>query len=339
MQSASAQCCRQAKRKPALHKMEGQEIQATRSKPALVIHIGAHKTGSTAIQMACVREWPALLTHGIYYPKDLFPNYPDQQSELAHWCRDGRDSQVRKAVKSIAKAAADHQASRVFLSGEEFWMLDEENALALISIMRKHFSNISYVTILRNREEYLLSNFKHHLRYSPSCSELDYINNIPNDPESVLKIWDRVLTSEKTILDYDKLRHNLVPQFFKKVFGFSTRRNDHENFSLDILTLQIYNIFLKNFSSKEIDAIMWQFLLDHPVMPVFPADASYGQSLARAISADGWDPAQLPRNALLGNAHSKDANFDPVEICDRMLDLFSRFRTHFADLKNQSDLE
>jgi len=319
--------------------MERQKTQTARPKPALVIHIGAHKTGSTAIQMACVREWRALLAQGIYYPKDLFPNYPDQQSELAHWCREGRESQVRKAIKSIAKAAADHGASRIFLSGEEFWTLDEENVLKLLSIMRRYFSKISYVAILRNREEYLLSNFKHHLRYSPSCSELEYVNNIPNNPESVLKIWDRSAVNDKIVLDYDKLRDNLVPKFLKKILGFSTKLNDQENFSLDILTLQIYNIFLKNFSSKEVDAIMWQFLLDHPTMPVFPADTSYRQSLARAVPSDGWDPVQLPHKALLGDAHAREADFDPVEICDRMLNLFGRFREHFADLKDRSGPE
>jgi glycosyltransferase involved in cell wall biosynthesis len=309
--------------------MQDLSAMSVKDKPSLIVHIGAHKTGTTSIQETCVEQWEILRSNGIYYPKDAFINFRNQHSEFAFFYNHEQKNIVQDTLRSISADAKKLDTSRVFISGEEFWNLDAEDVAHFVEVASRYFREVNYVAVLRNKGDYLLSNFKHHLRYSKNGSELAYLRNIPENPHDVLSRWNKYASSNGLVLLYEEMKNNLITAFFKEAFGIDIHCNAIENSSLDFLTLQIYNIFIKSFASADTDRIMWEFIKSYPDPILFQADEYYRQELQDAVSDKGWNAPGVPRMALANEAARTPKLSNPVVICERMIALFERFKLHF----------
>lgn len=305
----------------------------------LIVHVGMHKSGSTAIQVAAQQEQEELLKQGVFYPLAIFPDIPDQHSEIAFNLTQGQSTTVAAALKKVEQQARELGAKTVLLSGEELCKLSPEDVATFRDISSLFFENLQFIVIVRNRENVIISAYKHHLRYSRTNMVFnEMVGNEFIDPEQIIKNWRRNFSDNYRVIHYDSICDKLVPNFFKNVLDVNVVFNRRENYSLDLLTLTIYNLMLKEWSSPEIDALMWRFINQYPTNDRFSMEEGIKRSLSEALPKSGWDIIELPADSLIGASSEIRSNFNPVEVSERMIGFFTMLRDHFREAKAGSDM-
>lgn len=89
------------------------------TKPRLLLHVGAPKTGTTTLQYACYASREALLACGILYPDvDLYRGAPPKHQWLTKLVLDEDFERFAENVTTVAEQARVSRAARVILSTE-----------------------------------------------------------------------------------------------------------------------------------------------------------------------------------------------------------------------------
>lgn len=289
----------------------------------LVVHIGAHKTGTTAIQYVALNHESELLSSGVHYPANR-PYYPyDQHSRIADLMRRGRSGQVMRFLAAAAREAKSVGATCVFLSGEELWTLSTRSVANFRKLARQQFARVRVVCTLRNEEDRILSNFKHFLRHDPSRTVDQFIRSNKRILRPAPKIWKSLFPDNFIIVDYDKNRRNLIPHFFKKVFSIDLKINPQQNSSFDMMSLEVINTFVKDWKCEDTERVLWSYFSKYESWPEMPIESQIRDMI-------------LGRSNVRKRYHSSPAttaDYDPVEICDRMLYLFGELKEVFEKLR------
>jgi len=220
----------------------------------LVLHIGAHKSGSTAIQRMCTVAEAELVRSGIYYPRGLFPKYPDQHSELAALLRSGSDDDVRSALAEAIRRARGASCTRIFLSGEDFCTKSSDGEVdRLARLVRERFTAARAVLIHRVKKDYLLSHYNHMLRHVPEVIGIEgFKKRVRFNPAAVLARWRKRFGEDNvSVVPYEVPGGApLLERFFGGVFGFAPppkalAQCQGVNASLDFVSAIIINEVIK----------------------------------------------------------------------------------------------
>lgn len=297
----------------------------------LLIHIGAHKTGSTAIQSMAGAIYGDLLRSGVYYPVNLMKKYGEQHSQLALLMRRRQTKIVAQAMRLAAQRARQRRANTVFISGEEFWTLNASEIANFRRICRRYFDQQAFVAVVRKERKRVVSNFKHFLRHDDFRTEQSFIERSAVNFRSAIPLWLKNFSPRHQILSYDDLSSQLIPHFFSRLFGIQLNTNRKENFSFDFLTLQIVNVFLKDWKSPEIEALLWRYACKYENWPIFPIEEEIGKMLTARLASE--HRPLVAKSAPAIRTDLPPPTYDPVEICARMSDLFDGLRQHFEQLK------
>ena len=99
--------------------------------PPLFLHIGAHKTGSTSIQMRFARNAETLKRHGVLYPLGHFPRFPYQHSEIVDMLTPERVGELASYLGDVLGQATASGCRTIVLSGEAMSNLSGEKAALL----------------------------------------------------------------------------------------------------------------------------------------------------------------------------------------------------------------
>lgn len=170
----------------------------------LVLHIGTHKAGSTAIQRLSVVGKAELEGASIYYPNNLFPSHPSQHSELAWLVKANEGSAIDEALQRATSWAKNAGCHTVLLSGEEICDLRNQDQVSrLISHLNRSFAEIRAILVLRNRRDYLLSHYNHLLRQVPEIVNARNVTNglrLRPTPIHTLAYWRNEIGHQNTIL-------------------------------------------------------------------------------------------------------------------------------------------
>jgi hypothetical protein len=129
--------------------------------PRLFLHIGTHKTGSTAQQQLLHQHREALAVEGIFYPETGLQKHAHHQ--LA-WASGARRPAVdagflASAFEKIA-GQARHSGDTVVLSSEEFEFTPDP---AVLAALKKSFE-VSVVIYLRKQDHCLEAAYNQHVR-------------------------------------------------------------------------------------------------------------------------------------------------------------------------------
>ena len=136
---------------------------------ARLLHIGPHKTGSTAIQVAMFRARPELAAHGVYYPgrrrrrreasEQLFPSGQPHtpQGPLPHW----------DALSGEVAAAG---SMRVCVSDELFGKASDETAAKIVHDLGG--ADVHVIAVARRLDTYLPSQWQERVK-SGLCESYD----------------------------------------------------------------------------------------------------------------------------------------------------------------------
>ena len=126
----------------------------------IYLHIGTHKTGSTAIQNIFNDNREYFIKQGLYYP----PAYKhwSGQHDLA-WLMKGVDADlVRKYVADIIARAQELGCRKIFLSSEEFEFV--RNVSILMILNELDGVDIEVLCFLRKQDDYLESEYNQHIK-------------------------------------------------------------------------------------------------------------------------------------------------------------------------------
>jgi len=107
----------------------------------ILIHIGAHKTGTSSIQFFMHRNYERLLDLGILYPRSGIRRYGHHALALSCKANErrsertglGRDGELEMIMREIESSAAD----RCVLSSEAFFVTDPRNIARVASAMKE----------------------------------------------------------------------------------------------------------------------------------------------------------------------------------------------------------
>lgn len=136
-------------------------------RPNVVLHIGAPKCGSSAIQRFCVSRREALLQHGYYYPEHSLDvnGVSGGHTQVAGALVNGKREQARTTFRRFLEEARAHDAC-LLLSAEALY--GQHAALA-------EFCDglaVRVVGFLRNPVEYLLANHNQGIKRHMSTQRL-----------------------------------------------------------------------------------------------------------------------------------------------------------------------
>lgn len=134
------------------------------SERSFFLHVGGHKTATTALQKFLDENQDALRSCGIYWPKT--GKAQDGSASWGHhalaWAlRDGTDDSIWRSLAS--EIGALHDMPGGLVSSEEFSLLRKPGSFEMARIAMQGFS-IRPIYFMRRQDQLLESIYKHHVK-------------------------------------------------------------------------------------------------------------------------------------------------------------------------------
>ena len=134
----------------------------------LLLHAGAGKTGSTAIQGFLSRSYDDLIKKGICYPS---PNDPlsitaGNAERIWYFLVQDRENHAEQFIRQQVEAANTYGCDRVILSSELLVELDSVHLDKLKNIFRNFFSIVTPLIYARNPADWAYSAWMQHIKRS-----------------------------------------------------------------------------------------------------------------------------------------------------------------------------
>ena len=206
-------------------------------KKTVYIHIGTHKTGTTAVQKFSAENSTELLELGIYYPTisrptinkisvghHLLPwyiiNHPVPGTFYGEYDKK-REFLFPELISNINSSACNH----IVLSSEEFDRLNENE----IKKLREYFKefNVKIIIYLRRKDSYIESMYQTDVvynNYDNTISEYMKVMTMPQNYYQFVKNWQDVFAIENVNINFyckKALKSNdIIVDFYDKI-GFN----------------------------------------------------------------------------------------------------------------------
>lgn len=165
-------------------------------KPPLVLHIGPHKTGTTAIQQFCTRNRKQLAKAGFWYPQ---VGLASGQHMMLPGCYLSQHHCIPEPLlggcpdEMVATIAADAPRGLTpLISSEVFWELlcvQPESFTAAVSLLDRYFQ-VQIVVVDRSVRDRLWSAVKFNARLGFAC---DVVADFKNALDADRDAWQRLM--------------------------------------------------------------------------------------------------------------------------------------------------
>ncbi len=189
----------------------------------LYLHIGIHKTGTTALQNVLRKNEKVLKNHGVLYPRKGCVG--ESNHSLLAWELTHKDTFDPKkgGMDDVISEINQSGCPTAILSGEDFeFLFDIEQIKALDKKFRGAF-DVFIIVYLRRQDEVLRSEYIQWVKTGSVDSDFDlFCQFFSHHPRfffhNLLNRWSEVFGKEKLIIKiYDKSalrQHNIVHDFF-----------------------------------------------------------------------------------------------------------------------------
>jgi len=151
---------------------------------AVLVHVGFHKTGTTALQSAFASTRPELLEAGVLYPGDLRSHHRAAMAVTERtwgWGERGGRKHRPKYWEELVAAAAGHQ-DRVVISSEALALAQEDAIDRMIAELGP--DRVHVVGTLRPFARLLSSSWQQYLKYGLAMPYVPWLENVfANPPE------------------------------------------------------------------------------------------------------------------------------------------------------------
>lgn len=184
----------------------------------VVIHVGPHKTGTTALQKAFAINADRLGRYGICYPGSGRAGAAHQN--IAKACREKNT----RLLGDLAEEVSDQR--KVLLSSELFSALDKRSLQLLADTLSGAEFQIVYV--LRRLPALWVSHWKEQLKHGKSMSFHEYLGFI-GDPDV-----GHYVTPPQPVLQLDNLK-NVFGRDALRLFIYDARRVETQDYGPDFV--------------------------------------------------------------------------------------------------------
>jgi len=222
-----------------------------------LIHIGPHKTGSTAIQVALQQARDAMVEHGVYYPTGPY------RRRRAGWSLGlaGRPAGTTpppvQLWENLVTEVADAGDVRVCVSNEDFGRATPEQARRIVNDLGGERAHV--VAVVRRLDRYLPSQWQERIKAGDRRSFDSWLRVVlggdesrwehrnvwvAHDVEALVRRWLEVVDPERfTLIVSDDSDHSLIPRTFEALLGlpedFLRPVSDRSNRSLNLVEAEL----------------------------------------------------------------------------------------------------
>lgn len=230
----------------------------------LFLHIGWHKTGSTAIQHFLLRNKQKLIIQEkIYYPDEGLVN-------CAHhtiaWVFQNKATSPLGNVETpelgadnffndIFGSANQHGCNAVIISSEEFCAFRRDEIERLVLAAERNHFDVKIIAYLRRQDLFVESAYNSQVKWWRTRCKLDFSDYLKNhfpphiDYFSIIEDWSNVLGAENIILrpfDQEKLVGGEVRTDFCSALNINLTnleiKQERTNISLSAQTLEFLKV-------------------------------------------------------------------------------------------------
>lgn len=219
---------------PALPSTAG--AAETAHRPSLMLHVGMGKTGSSALQVALVRNRDWLASRGICYPladSDVLAKQGGVTSGngmrlarfLVPWLHSEGENTRRHLDEALA--ALPSEADTVLYSSEFLYHLGEQRLTEMAVACAGLSIPLRVVVYVRDIAAHAYSEYAERVKRARCTVDFrDFIDEERGDYHPALRekleMLRRTLGDEAvTVVHYESVRANLVPHFFETILGIS----------------------------------------------------------------------------------------------------------------------
>jgi hypothetical protein len=219
----------------------------------LYVHIGMHKTGTTAIQAFCAKNRSELAEHGYFYPVtelDAVHHYliavacattKKMRDELLNGLDAGTLAQITGMLKNDVFLHLKTQFSKgendIILSSEAFYLLDGPS----VDNFGQCFSDFDIVPLFfyRNFSDWLNSSYNTYVLSSGGHQNISDVGFTPFYFKDYAELWSKIsATGKLKFVGYDTTRsksQSIVDVFLREIgvvnWAYGSIQNEYENVS------------------------------------------------------------------------------------------------------------
>ena len=211
-------------------------VGAQKSSATVYFHIGAAKTGTSAIQVALARNRDALAKHGVIYPKSRSDALAAQglitsgNGELLYsllWPQAERPEDAKQARQTLQNLIKANPTASILYSSELFVSAPPEAFAALRQFILDNGANVKVIYYLRHMMDNALSLYNQHVKWGGLTLDfIDYLRKRPNKFGVAIKTFGDIVGKDNLILRlYDDEKSSLVQGFFRIVLPETESRD------------------------------------------------------------------------------------------------------------------
>lgn len=201
---------------------------------ARLVHIGPHKTGSTAIQVAMQQARPVLEEHGVYYATG-----PRHRPDKAGWALGlagkpaGSERPPRQRWNGLVDKVTSAGEQRVCISNEDFGRATPEQLREIVSGFGSE--RVHVVAVARRLDRYLASQWQERVKAGDRRTFEDWLRVVldgtarswdrhnvwfAHDVDRLVRRWTKVVPADRfTLIVSDEVDRDLLPHTFEDLLG------------------------------------------------------------------------------------------------------------------------
>lgn len=252
----------------------------------LVLHIGFHKTGTSALQKFCRLNRDNLAGYGYLYPKTgiseiQFPSTPS--SEGGHrglsdiFATPTNEISRHKLESIISETTKYKNIHNVIISSEIFSEPNKKISRNVCSVLNEYFNEIKIITYLRRQDLYAETMYREVLCWSGRKEQRNFEQFqrefLPPwlDYKSRIEAWGNIFGPDKLIVkSYDDRQYqNIIEDFFKSIglaqineSGFDSMPDINPSLPVDLvpLLLGLNQLYLTREQKSEATQLIFEKL-------------------------------------------------------------------------------
>ena len=245
----------------------------------IIIHIGTHKTGTTAIQKFLAKERAGLLSKKVLY-SNISTNHSGPLASLfkdntfdffyykKHRCSKASDIMDlnKETHKTISNEIEAHVDCKIVFSGEELSFLKLSEIRRMSNFFSKFNRPIRVIVYERNREEYFLSSFQQHIKGGQSFERM-----IKSTPKHIfsecISLYKEVFGDKNiNIRHFADAKENVIKDFLSVIdCDMQTQTIEKDNVSLGKYACFTFNAYNLLNQGKALNEKLFEGLTDKRV--------------------------------------------------------------------------
>ena len=236
-----------------------------KSNKRVIIHMGAGKTGSSALQYSFASMYDQLIKNEILYMKDKDFNKAEKglitsgnAGELVSLLNSPElnKNELEDYVNHLNEKFLSHKIHTILLSSEILQMFKEKNMVFFKQLLDVYHISVSVIYYVRPIVDHAISSY--HQKVKRNSYHEDFYYFLKHDyrhtlKSTILKLKKTVGVESIKIINYDSVKEDIFQDFLKRVLLINDNfdiNNKKINRSLTEMELSYLRVMNKNFDTN-----------------------------------------------------------------------------------------